>query len=92
MVQVLSILPLDLESTTFAGHTLATKPEHDSARLSWLFGTLAEEDQGLCESVQKGLKSRSYSQGPFVADGENSGIGEHALHHFHCLVRDALSN
>ena len=90
MVQVLSIQPTDLTTTTFAGHTLARRSEDGSERLDWFFNVLGPEDQSLCESVQKGLNSRSYNQGPFVADEARSGIGEHALHHFHCLVRNAL--
>ena len=44
----------------------------------------------LCESVQRGLASRGYRQGRFVADAERSAISEHAVHHFHSLVAEAL--
>lgn len=90
LVSVLSIQPTSLGTTSFAGDTLAHKSEQGSQRLDWLYNILGAEDMALCESVQKGLNSRSYNQGPFVADTDKSGIGEHALHHFHCLVRDAL--
>ena len=90
MVQVLSILPLDLGTTVFTGHRLALGGDHDEARRRYLFEILGVEDQNLCESVQRGLKSRSYSQGRFVVDPALSGTAEHAVHHFHRLVKQAL--
>jgi len=36
------------------------------------------------------MKSRSYSQGRFVVDPALSGTAEHAVHHFHRLVKQAL--
>ena len=90
MVQVLAILPQGLESTTFAGHRLALGPDPDATRLDYLFTVLAGEDQALVESVQRGLKSRSYDRGPFVVDPQRSGTAEHAVHHFHRLVKQAL--
>ncbi|MBT5434433.1 MAG: aromatic ring-hydroxylating dioxygenase subunit alpha, partial [Rhodospirillaceae bacterium] len=41
-------------------------------------------------SVQRGLHSRGYDQGRFVVDESRSGIGEHVVHHFHKMVKDAL--
>lgn len=90
MVQVLSVLPLDIESTSFAGHRLALDDSPDDARLDYLFRVLAGEDQALVESVQRGLKSRSYNQGRFVVDPAQGGTAEHAVHHFHRLVQQAL--
>jgi len=51
---------------------------------------LVPEDNALCESVQRGLASRGYHQGRFVADPERSAVSEHAVHHFHSLVAEAL--
>ena len=51
---------------------------------------LQPEDISLCESVQRGLKSRGYNQGRFVVDEQLSGLSEHAVHHFHKLVAEAL--
>ena len=92
MVQVLNILPVDLETTVFTGHRLALGGDHDEARRRYLFEILGVEDQNLCESVQRGLKSRSYSQGRFVVDPAMSGTAEHAVHHFHRLVKHALES
>jgi len=40
--------------------------------------------------VQRGLASRGYSQGRFIVDRERTEISEHAVHHFHTLVAQAL--
>jgi choline monooxygenase len=48
------------------------------------------EDIAICESVQRGLASRGYSQGRFIVDAERSHISEHSVHHFQCMVSDAL--
>ena len=65
----------------------------DDGRLRGFFnGTLGPEDQGLCESVQRGLKSRSYDQGRFMVDPARSGTAEHGLHQFHRLVTRALND
>lgn len=53
---------------------------------------LQPEDIGLCESVQRGLKSHGYNQGRFVVDSELSELSEHAVHHFQKMVIDALKN
>ena len=52
---------------------------------------LSPEDNRLCESVQRGLASRGYRQGRFVVDAERSALSEHAVHHFHRLVAEALN-
>ncbi len=51
---------------------------------------LQPEDIGLCESVQKGLKSSGYNQGRFVVDEGLTELSEHAVHHFQSLVASAL--
>jgi len=51
---------------------------------------LQPEDVGLCESVQRGLRSKGYNQGRFVVDQERSYLSEHAVHHFQQMVVDAL--
>ncbi len=51
---------------------------------------LQPEDIGLCESVQRGLKSHGYNQGRFVVDAERTELSEHAVHHFQRLVVNAL--
>ncbi|MCS7023594.1 MAG: Rieske 2Fe-2S domain-containing protein [Bryobacteraceae bacterium] len=46
---------------------------------------IQQEDIRLCESVQRGLESRSYHQGRFSAARENG------VHHFHLLLHEFLT-
>lgn len=85
------IRPTGLETSYFGGHTLRVHEARNTARADYTANVLVPEDISLCESVQRGLKSKGYSQGPLVVDPERSGRGEHALHHFHRLVQQALS-
>ena len=86
-----AIRPTGLETTSFEGHTLAGKDGFDEARDAYMANVLVPEDIDLCESVQRGLKSKGYSQGPIIADAERSGRGEHAIHFFHRLVQTTLA-
>ena len=87
---VLAMMPLDHESTVFSGHRYALDDTPDNDRTRYLNGTLGPEDQRLCESVQRGLKSKSYNQGRFMVDPQRSGTAEHGVHQFHRLVKEAL--
>lgn len=51
---------------------------------------LQPEDIGLCESVQRGLKSLGYNQGRFIVDEGKTELSEHAVHHFQLMVMEAL--
>ena len=51
---------------------------------------LFSEDISLCESVQQGIRSLSYSNGPLMTDPKHSGISEIAVEHFQGLVKHAL--
>lgn len=51
---------------------------------------LQPEDVSLCESVQRGLRSKGYNQGRFVVDEAQSELSEHAVHHFQSMVMAAL--
>jgi choline monooxygenase len=46
---------------------------------------IQQEDIRICESVQKGLQSRSYNTGRFSVKRENG------VHHFHTLLHEFLS-
>ena len=88
---VMSILPRGIDRATFAGHRYALPGAKANAEQMRYFNeTLFVEDQDLCESVQRGMRSRSYNQGRFIHSADDSGISEHAVHQFHRLVRDAL--
>ena len=45
---------------------------------------IQKEDMEVCESVQRGLKSRAYHQGRFSPKRENG------VHHFHALINEFL--
>ncbi len=88
---VYAIRPNDKNSCRFEGEVLASKPNSNQSRVKYTADVLTPEDISLCESVQRGLKSRSYVQGPFIVDDERSGESEHGLHHFHRLVQGTLN-
>ena len=60
------------------------------AAIDYQKDTLQPEDIGLCESVQRGLKSFGYNQGRFIVDAEMTELSEHAVHHFQRMVMEAL--
>lgn len=66
-------------------------PEHRDADSEAVRRTLEfseeiqQEDIRICESVQRGLQSRSYSQGRFSVARENG------VHHFHQLMHEFLT-
>ncbi len=90
-VNISAIRPAGPELTYFEGHSYSVSGEFDEARMNYSANVLVPEDIDLCESVQRGLKSLGYTQGPFIAGRERSGRGEHAVHHFHKLVQEALA-
>lgn len=51
---------------------------------------LQPEDIGLCENVQRGVRSKGYNQGRFIVDDRLTEMSEHAVHHFQAMVMDAL--
>ena len=51
---------------------------------------LQPEDIAICESVQRGLKSKAYNQGRFIVDDGKTELSEHAVHHFQRMVFEAL--
>ena len=91
-VNISAIRPAGLEACDFTGPSLSTTAEFDSDRADYTADVLVPEDIALCESVQRGLKSKGYSQGPLIVDDERSGRGEHAIHHFHRLVQKTLGD
>jgi choline monooxygenase len=62
----------------------------DPARMDYIKQVLGPEDVSLCESVQRGLASKGYSQGRFMYDPEGGQLTEVGVHHFHRLVVEAL--
>ena len=90
-LNISAIRPISLEESDFGGHSISVNGEYNKPRSEYTADVLVPEDIALCESVQRGLKSKGYSQGPIVIDDALSGRGEQALHHFHRLVQKALA-
>ncbi len=90
---ILHIMPTGPETTLehFDLYFMDKTPqacERDAIR--YIETVLQPEDIALVESVQRGLHSRGYTQGRFIVDRDRSEMSEHAVHHFHGLVLDAL--
>jgi len=89
-MNIAAIRPVGHETTDFSGFNLSATGNFNEARAEYTNNVLMPEDVALCESVQRGLRSRGYSQGPIIVDRERSGRSEHAIHHFHRMVQKAL--
>jgi len=87
-----AIRPVSLDECDFSGQSLSTTGEFDERRAQYTIDVLMPEDISLCESVQRGLKSKGYTQGPMIVDPDRTGRGEHAIHHFHRLVQKAMGS
>jgi choline monooxygenase len=63
------------------------EPEVESIR--YIDEVLQQQDIGLVESVQRGMRTPAFTQGRIVFDPAGSGLSEHGVHHFHGLVLEA---
>jgi len=89
----LHIMPTGPETTLehFDCYFLDSEPRASERQaIEYMDKVLQPEDIGLVESVQRGLRSRGYQQGRFMVDETRSHLSEHAVHHFHNLVMNAL--
>ena len=90
---IVTAVPVNHLATRFISYRFSPDGKPDSEdRRNYLENVLGTEDMLLCESVQRGLFSRGYDQGRFIVDSEDSGVGEHVVHHFHRMVREALDD
>lgn len=90
-MQLNVIVPLDHERTLTIFEWYFEQPGTgggwESMQQSIAFSDeVQREDIEICETVQKGLRSRSYDVGRFSVKRENG------VHHFHSLLYHALSN
>ena len=90
-LQLNIILPLDHEHTLtifeWYFEQPGSGPGWESMQQAIAFSDqVQQEDIVICETVQKGLRSRAYEQGRFSVRRENG------VHHFHSLIYDYLSN
>ncbi len=68
------------------------KPEpsdEEVEAIKFIDDVLQPEDIGLVESVQRGMQTPAYQQGRYMVDPNDSGLSEHAVHHFHSLLKKA---
>ena len=63
--------------------------QHQDA-MTYLKEVLQPEDIALCESVQRGLRSKGYNQGRFMVDRQLTELSEHAVHHFQKMVVESI--
>ena len=66
-----------------------TPNDDEMEAIKFIDDVLQPEDIGLVESVQRGMQTPAFNRGRFLVDPEESGMSEHAVHHFHSLVLDA---
>lgn len=93
MISTFLIIPKGPEETVVRfGYYRPARPETalTTACKAWMNGGLGPEDIELNITVQQGLKSMGFDQGRYMIDAERSSESEHAVHHFHTLVHDAL--
>lgn len=69
-----------------------TLTESEDRAVTWFNEVLGPEDVALVESVQVGLNSLGYHQGRFICIPDRPELSEHAVHHFHQMVRQALAS
>jgi choline monooxygenase len=84
------IVPLSAERTLTVFEWYFHEPESERSREALrrtveFSDEIQIEDIGICEAVQRGLRSRTYAQGRYSVKRENG------VHHFHGLLADFLA-
>lgn len=64
----------------------------ETEAINYIDSVLQVEDIGLVESVQRGMQTPAFVQGRYMIDKVQTGLSEHAVHHFHGLVLDAYKS
>lgn len=90
-IQTNVVLPLGPERTLTRFEWLVPDPERpgleaELARSLAFSDGVQREDIGICEAVQRGLRSRTYDRGRYSVKRENG------VHHFHGLLARALGD
>ena len=93
MLSLFFVLPRAPEHTTLViewhcAHEQPTPAELGVIEL--LHETVRREDIAIVESVQRGLRSRSYDRGPLMVQTETSSMSEHAVWDFQNKVDLAM--
>ena len=66
--------------------------EQEAAAIAYRHDFVQTEDVALVESVQRGIRSRSYIDGRLMVDPGRTDKSEHPVHHIQSLVSRALAN
>ncbi len=85
------IVPISQEKTLtifeWFFHDSGSEKAHERIKKAVAFSDeVQQEDIGLCESVQRGLRSATYDRGRYSVRRENG------VHHFHMLLREFLES
>ena len=88
---LLAARPVAHDKCMFEGTSLSADGKTYPERREYGANVLGPEDTALCESVQRGLMSKGYDQGPIIVDPDHDGVSEKAIHHFHRMVQSALA-
>ena len=88
LMDVFQIQPLEVNRTLITTSVYGPREVSDEIeelqRLNLEINShVNDEDRELCLNVQRGLGTAGYSPGPLAAQ-------ESSIHHFHCLIRDAI--
>ena len=95
MVSLFVALPRGPEHTTLVIEWHCARQQPSPAQLEvieFLHETVRSEDIAIVESVQRGLRSRSFDRGPLMVHTEDSSMSEHAVCDFQTKVRHAMSS
>ncbi len=90
---VFAIDPLSVSQCRSRGHYFrlpGPDTAEEAARREYVAKVLWPEDEEICESVQQGLRSRGYRQGPIVAPDACDGGSEATVGLFQRLTLEAL--
>ena len=66
--------------------------ESEIEAVKFIDDILQPEDIALVESVQRGMQTPAFNSGRYLVDPEESGMSEHAVHHFHSNVLKAYKS
>lgn len=64
--------------------------EREAARAQWGLQVVNAEDRALCESVQRGMHQKGFSQGYYLVDPGNHNLTEEVVRYFHRRYADSL--
>ena len=91
-MMVMHVIPAGPNRTLETYDFFLEESEPDAAEseaIRYVDEVLQVEDTGLVESVQRGMRTPAFTSGRIVYNPEDSGLSEHAVHHFHGLLLDA---